>query len=176
MSLRTRLFVWVGSLFLAAFVISYFFEGYLTKTSLLKAEQNIKAEILKLNEIKRQHFESYLRNDLSQQEARINVLLDKVAENQALIKGFRPSEKNLQDQTWLSSSLLAFSNKWVDFIQNVNQGELASLITFDPEKVQLSLRFPISPYVALIVIQKKGTVDQWEGPFIGVRMQFDRFL
>ncbi len=176
MSLRTRLFVWVGSLFLVAFAVSYFFEGYVTKTNLLQAEQNIKKEILKLNELKRQHFESYLRSDLSFQEAKINVLLDKVAENQALVKGFRPSVKNAEDQTWLSSALLTFSNKWIDFIQNTNQGELTSLIAIDPDKVQLALRFPISPDVALIALQKKGTRDQWEGPLIGVRMQFDRFL
>ena len=176
MSLRTRLFVWVGSLFLAAFVVAYFFEGYVTKTNLLQAEQNIKKEILKLNELKRQHFESYLRADLSFQEAKINVLLDKVAENQALVRGFRPSVKNAEDQTWLSSALLTFSNKWIDFIQNTNQGELTSLIAIDPDKVQLALRFPISPNVALVAMQKKGTRDQWEGPFVGVKMQFDRFL
>lgn len=169
MSLRIRLFVWVGVLFLLAFVLSYFLEEYLTTTNLKKAENNIKHEILKVNENKREYFEMFLRAALAKQEAEINVLLDKVAENQIFIQGFQPTAKNLQQQTWLSSSLLTEFNKWLDFVQNTNEGELQSLIAIDPTKVQLAQRNTISPSLAIVRVNENQS-------YLGIRLQFDRFL
>jgi len=176
MGLRLRLFLWVGALFIAAFVISYIWEQRVTKKSLLQAKQNIQSEIVKLNEKKRRYIELFLRDILASEQARINVLLDKVAENQIMLEGFEPTLKNLARQTWLNSSLLCTVNRWVDFIQNTNQGNLSSLIAIDDEKVDVALRVPLEEDIALVVLKKKGATDAWEGPYIGVRLQYGRFL
>ena len=176
MSLRTRLFVWVGSLFLLAFVFSYFWENYVTKKSLLDAKANIQSEIIKLNEVKREHYESFLRIALSTEQAKINVLLDKIAENQILIKGFEPPVNESSKQTWLNSSLLVLSNKWIDFVQNTIDNELGSFINIDPTRVHLSLRFPINANLAFVAMQDLGKEDEWTGPYVGINMQLNRFL
>ena len=175
MGLRTRLFIWVGTLFIIASLVSYFLEQRVTRTNLYQAEAHIKAEIEQLNEDTRRYIEVFLRNALAEQEAEINVLLDKIAENATLVQGFEPTAYNLQRKTWLSSALVSVVNKWVDFIQNTNEGQLGSLIAIDANKVELAMRFPIDENVALIVVKKKGQ-EQFEGPYIGIRLQYNRFL
>ena len=176
MSLRARLFVWVGALFLLASLGSYFLEQRVTKTNLYRAEAHIKHEIEQLNEDTRRYIEVFLRNALAQQEAEINVLLDKIAENSVLIRGFEPTQYNLEHQTWLSSSLVSVVNKWVDFIQNTNEGKLGSLISIDPSKTEISLRFPINDNISLIAIKQKGDEPIFDGPYIGIRLQYNRYL
>ena len=176
MGLRLRLFLWVGSLFIAAFLISYIWEQRVTKKSLIEAKQNIQDEIVKLNEKKRNYIELFLRDSLATEQARINVLLDKVAENQIMLEGFKPTLQNLKHQSWLNSALLCSVNRWVDFIQNTNQGNLASLIAIDAEKVEIALRVPIEEDIALVVLKKKGSTEDWDGPYIGIRLQYGRFL
>ena len=175
MGLRTRLFIWVGTLFLIASLASYFLEQRVTKTNLYKAEAHIKGEIEQLNEDTRRYIEVFLRNALAEQEAEINVLLDKIAENATLVQGFQPTTYNLQHQTWLSSALVSVVNKWVDFIQNTNEGQLGSLIAINADKVELAMRFPVNDNVALVAVKKKDK-EQFEGPYVGIRLQYNRFL
>ena len=177
MGLRLRLFLWVGSLFFSRLfhIVSLGTARYKSESG-YKRSKISKMKIVQLNEKKRHYIELFLRDALANEQARINVLLDKVAENQVLLEGFEPTIENLVHQTWLNSALLCSVNRWVDFIQNTNQGDLSSMITVDADKIEVALRVPVEENIALVVVKEKKTADTWKGPYIGVRLQYGRFL
>jgi adenylate cyclase len=83
MSLRYRLFLWIGSLFIVAFILSFFWENYLTGRDLKKAEVGLRAELVQLSEQKREHIEEFLAAAIASAQKRSHQPLDADAEDVA---------------------------------------------------------------------------------------------
>lgn len=175
MKLRTRLFLWVGSLFIIGFVLSFFLEEHLVERHLKVAEGKLKKEIVALNEKKRLHIEEYLAALVGKAKAKIDALLGRIASYEPIRADFVPSSSNLQSQTWLKSASLMITNHWADFIQNVNQDQLASMIILNPEGLSDMVSFPLDNNIALIGVNsaKDPSKLEWNGPYIGVRLDID---
>jgi len=174
MKLKARLFVWVGALFFIAFIFSYFLEGYLVRTNLRRSEDNIRDQILHLNEVKRQNIEQYLGISLAEIEARLDSLLHKLAEYPVIRDGFSPNKSNSEYGTWLHSATLMVNNKWIDLTQNMIDDELASLIIADSQTstgVKIEM---IDEALGLAIVTEEGKGDK--GPFFALRFYVDQFI
>ena len=123
MKLRTRLFVWIGSLFIVAFVASLILENYLTRKHLGAAEARIKNQIVKTQEVRRVHTEKFLRDVLLEVRARIEAQVFELGTYSPLKDDMmKPGE------SWLSSATYLATSKWIDFIQVGKNSDLESLI------------------------------------------------
>ncbi len=172
MSLRMRLFVWVGSLFLIGFVSSVYVENYLTKKNLIRAEENLTEKVVAFNKVKLLHVEEFLAGRLGKEQAQINTVLGRVSEYEPVRNGFAPTINNAQNATWLNAASLMVTNQWLDFIQNINEGELASEITLNPPGLNQTLKFPIDENSAIFGVNEDG---KWNGPYLGIRLDVQLF-
>ncbi len=173
MKLKTRLFVWVGALFFVAFVFSYFFEGSLVRKELRQSEENIQKQIIATNEVRRETIEKYLGVTLAELEAKLDAILEELLEYPLVRHGFSPTDGNMLYNTWFHSATLLFHNKWIDFIQNVNENKLSSLIISDNVKHSGIKLESLSDDLALAVITGDNSD---KGPYFAIRYYLDRFL
>ena len=60
MHLRYRLFLWVGGIYMVAFLLSFFLENFITRTSLEKNNQALLAQIAETQEIQKNDLNKYL--------------------------------------------------------------------------------------------------------------------
>jgi len=171
MKLRTRLFVIVGALFLVAFILSYAVEIYFTRSNLVEAEKQLEQEIVLLNEMKREHFEKFLQNEVSRAQAQIDAVLAKIARFPHLRNGFAPNNYNRHHHTWLNTASLKLTNQWIDFVQNLDEKSLSASIVVDPVQHDKMHYYPVNDEIVLCGIQK--STGKWEGPYIGIRVHYD---
>ncbi|PIS00816.1 MAG: hypothetical protein COT84_05770 [Chlamydiae bacterium CG10_big_fil_rev_8_21_14_0_10_35_9] len=115
MKLRTRLFIWIGSLFFLFALISYGMENILVYRHLKESKKEMNVAIQKKEEQTRVHFEGFLGIVLSEFQAQVDALLYRLEEYSALKAKFL---KRGPYGAWIPSSLLLLENKWIDFLQN----------------------------------------------------------
>lgn len=176
MKLRTRLFVWVGSLFVIAFITSFIFEGYFTRTSVMKAQGNIELEINRLNEKRRRHFQDYLVDILGKTQAKINALLIRVGESPNVREGFAPTLHNYRNNSWLHSASLIVTNDWIDVLQNLNEGHVASAMTMDDPPMRNTFKVDVDTDFAIVGVEENVYgKKKWLGPYIGIRLDMGIF-
>lgn len=164
MNLRYRLFLWVGTLFLLAFIASFVWEGHLTREKLERAEQRVRADILELNELKRQHLETFLSISIAEAQAQVSSLLQSIGEYKQLVGNYAHGG---QAGTWFSAANSLMANKTIDFIQNTNEGEVQSLIIPNIEAMQGGCRFAISDTLSWVTLSTEA------GPYLGIRFTLD---
>lgn len=174
MKLRTRLFIWVGALFLVASIVSYFLEGRLVSRHLRESEDNIRQQILSLGEVRRENIEQYLAISLAEVEAQIDSLLQKIAEYPIIREGFSPTEFNINYGTWLHSATLMLNNKWIDYVQNILDNQLSSMIIADLQTTTGIEIEPINSDVALAIVTEDSHLPK--GPYFAVRFFIDQFV
>ncbi|MDN3508094.1 MAG: hypothetical protein P0S94_04150, partial [Simkaniaceae bacterium] len=123
MKLRTRLFVWIGSLFIVAFVVSLFLENYLTREHLGEAEARIRSQIVQTQELRRVHTEKFLREVLLEVRARIEAQVFE-------LETYSPLKDDMlrAGESWISSATYLATSKWIDFIQVGKNENIESLI------------------------------------------------
>lgn len=121
MKLRTRLFLWIGFLFLLFAVISYGLESFLVHRNLKKSKQELREDIQKNEEQKRQHFQGFLEDVMADFQAKVEALLYRINANDSF-------KKKLFQQSWYFSSILLLENQWIGCIQNTDQNQRSSLI------------------------------------------------
>ena len=173
MKLKTRLFVWVGALFFIAFIFSYFFEGALVRKKLRESEENIQKQIISINERKRETIEKYLGVSLAEVEARLDSILEELLEYPLMRRGFAPTDANLRFNTWFHSANLMLHNKWIDYVQNVNENKLTSLIVSNNVKdTGIKIEVLSDDYGLAVVTEEK----ELSKPYIAIRYYLDRFL
>ncbi|MCH9614649.1 MAG: hypothetical protein SP1CHLAM54_13870 [Chlamydiia bacterium] len=171
MKLRTRLFLWVGTLFLIAFVASFYLEDYLTKTNLEKAEVSLEGKIMAQDEYKRRHLEEYLLTRLSYAQANIDGLLARIAETAYVRDGFAPTGVNKHVHTWLNTTSLRITDPWIDFVQNLIGSEVAALVIHNSDAME-SVKYHIYDEdiaFAMVGDDKTGL----NGPYVGIRLEYD---
>jgi class 3 adenylate cyclase len=170
MSLRYRLFIWISALFLLAGIVTYTLEIFVTAKEMKRTRQQLKQKIIDLNEKKRENIEAYLTTTIGQEEAKVDILLERLSSFPLQASAFAPTSENADQGTWLVSSKVLHNNNWLDFIQNTNQGTLASLIIPRSTKLDHSFRVEISDDLAWILM---GDLSKHPEPYLGVRLRFD---
>lgn len=166
MKLRYKLFLTVGSLFIIAFVASFFLETNMTRTKLVHAKKGLRKSILDLNEQKRQHIEKFLTISIAEELAQITALLQNIAEYRQLISSYAPTKNAEEIGTWIGSSTTLVANKWIDFIQDTDEGTLSSLILPDPIAMKGACHAHIDTDLTWVTLEG-------EEPLIGVRFYID---
>lgn len=171
MKLRTRLFLWVGTLFLIGFVASYYLENYLTKTNLEKAEVSLESKLMAQDEYKRQHLEDYLLSRLSYAQANIDGLLARIAQTPYVRDGFAPSGANARVHTWLNTTSLRITDPWIDFIQNLNGAEVTALVIHNSDAITAVKYHVYDEDIAFAMLGDEKT--GLKGPYVGIRLEYD---
>lgn len=171
MSLRNRLFLWISTLFLLAGATVYVLEVFVTAKEMDKARYQLRKKIIGINEKKRQEIESFLASVIGENQARVDVLLQRLSSYPLQAAAFAPTQINYDRGTWLMASEILNSNKWLDFIQNTNEGKLASVIMPRVSALDYSVRIEINDDVAWVLM---GDLSKHPEPYLGVRLRFNR--
>ena len=166
MKLRTRLFLWIGTLFFLAFGISLVFENYITDKSLKKAEAQLRGKIMALGEENQKNIERLLHISLVEEQALVDALLFRLSrENQLGSQLFlKPNEIELQAP--MHSAFLFRNKNWIDFIQTTKDGNLTSLLIPIEFPMTKTHYIPINEEFGWVVLDCDRQIDR---PLIGVR-------
>lgn len=166
MSLRTRLFLWVGGLFFIAFLVSVALESYFTDRDLLRATKALRDQYLQENLSKRDQIETFLAAVLSQIESQVDAELQRMVDYSLVRENFSPISTSPQSGTWLSTANFLLLNKWVDFIQNTKDELLNAVIVPHPAAMDLASKIPISEDLAWVTMHDGAAQPT---PYMGVR-------
>ncbi len=170
MSLRYRLFIWVGAIFAVAFIVSFYWEEHITRKSLNETYQELLGKLEELNKKKTKAIEDYLSDELYKVQAEVDAVLQGISRYQLVRKGFDPSLENLKNHNWLDSASLMITNRWIDFIQSTNEDSLMSEIIIDNDQLSDTLHFSADESFHLVAARDLKDPDKWRGPYIGVTL------
>ncbi|QVL55742.1 MAG: adenylate/guanylate cyclase domain-containing protein [Simkaniaceae bacterium] len=170
MSLRYRLFLWVAAIFTVAFVVSFYWEEHATRKNLEVTYKELLCQLDQINQQKTNAIEDYLSDMLFKIQAEVDAVLLGVAKYQLVRKGFEPTTKNLLENNWLDSASLMITNKWINFIQSINEGSLMSEIIINKNSLSDSIHIPINSGFHLVGIRNRENKEKWDGPYIGIAL------
>lgn len=167
MKLRTRLFLWVGLIFFAAFAVSLFFEEYSTRENLKEAEESLREQILCLNEEKRQHIERYLHVALSEDQAEITSLLLRISRDPKLGAELFLEPKQLGLVAPAHAAFLFKNARWIDFMQTTKDGNLTSLMIPIDFPMLVAQEVPINEKMSWVILNDDHNMEH---PYIGIQL------
>src|SRR5579871_898705 len=104
MSLRSRLFLWISALLLTAGATSYFLEVAVTAKELKKTKEQLRQKIEALNQLKKKQIEHIIASNIQENQARIDVLLERLSSYPLQSAAFAPTQSNQEQGTWLAAS------------------------------------------------------------------------
>lgn len=171
MSVRYRLFLWLSGLFLLIVVFSYFSESYVTKQGLARAEASLRKKLLGLSEEKRKEMESFLADVIAENQVKIDAVLNNVANFSTESVRFSPTVLNKEKGTWEGSIDLLMDYKWVDFLQNTNEGELTAGILPAKLAADGAYRIKIDEELSWVYLEDG---DGLKTPYIAVTIPYRR--
>ncbi|MBS0654118.1 MAG: hypothetical protein JSR39_11410, partial [Verrucomicrobia bacterium] len=152
MSLKTRLFLLISSLFLCFAVISSFMETYVMKRGIAKSQENMRNQIFKLNEQNREGLENFVKWLLADTDTNINAVLNHTTNLRFENLRYGPTEHNIKKGTWLSSSELLLNFNWIDFLQSNIPHQEATIVPHT-DAINASYRIPINEDLAWVFFQ-----------------------
>jgi class 3 adenylate cyclase len=173
MNLRFKIFFWIGGLFFIGFMTAQIFEELSTSKALIIEEKNLQKTIIDQDELRRQNIERYVKSILDQEKEKMTVLFSKIQDYPWLYSRFAPTNENAENGTWLQAASLIDSNKWIDFIQNTNEGLLASQIIIDENFSKDVLLIEINRDVKLCVTRSLNSNGGWDGPYIAIPYDYE---
>ncbi len=175
MKLKTRLFIWVGSVFVFTFITSFIFERYFIRSSMMKMQEHIDLEMNHLNDKRRRHCQGYLVDLLEKTQSKINALLIRIGESPNVKEGFSPTMDHSQNNSWLHSASLIVTNDWIDVLQNLNEGSLASAMIMDDVSMSKTFKVDVDSNFAIVGVEEEVYGEKkWLGPYIGIRLDMGR--
>lgn len=148
MKLRTRLFLWVGLVFLLAFGTSLYFEVYLTGKNLHLAHAKLKQQVEGILEEKREHLQEYFTLSLREEQAKIDAILLNLAKN-----GSDTEEQFFTNQKAAQISVAKFfqNNPDIDFFQASVNGKLQTLFIPLDNPMKTARQIPIDENLSWII-------------------------
>lgn len=161
MSVRYRLFLIVGSLFFIAFLSSFFLETFLTHKNLHTASDELKEKIIQEDLQKKTHYEKFLHQSIVQIQDKVNSLLKIIGTYPEISAYFSPASP-IPQGTWTNSAKLIDQNRWVDFVQNTQNGQTLSLIATQGTETE---HFTVTP-----IRENLSWIQNEKGAFIGVKL------
>ena len=173
MRLRAKIFLLVGGLFFFAFIASQVLEEYLTARNLRFEGEEIHSRIMEHQEAKRQDLLRFAKSLIKQRSDHIDVLFDQIHNYDWLKDRFKPSLQNYTNQTWTAASAILYNNKWIDFIENTNDGEITSLIVMDEKEPSYAFKIEHDNHFSYIMTKPNNNAKTWSGPYVGVPYTLD---
>jgi len=170
MKLRTRLFLYVGVVFFLAFTVSLLLETYSTDKNLHQARKELRTQILSAKEVVREHVEEYLHIALSEDQARINSLLLRVARDPTLGYSLFLEGKETDLSAPTHTAFLFKNDRWIDFIQTTEKGELTALFTPIAFPMDGAHEVPINNRLSWVILKED---QNRENPLIGIKFVED---
>lgn len=173
MNLRAKIFLSVGGLFFLGFVVVQILEGKVTSKNLIEEEKLLHDQILHQDELRRKNMELYIRDIVEEDRQNIHVLLSKIRDYPELKSRFSPSIDNIQNGTWLASATLLNDNKWIDCIQNTNEGIITSQIVINQKSSNQAILFKLDPRLKVCITKLNETGSTWDGPYIAIPYNYE---
>lgn len=165
MKLRTRLFLWVGIIFISSSLFSLVFQGFFTDKSLKDAEEELRSDILQADEVRRGHIEEYLNISLTEDRARIDSLMLRFLRDKAFGAKVYLDGYDIFLEAPARSALFYKGNLWIDFIQSTKNGKLTSSIIPINYPMKDVHKIPINEKLAWIVFHSDTDLAR---PMMGV--------
>ncbi len=128
MSIRYRLFFFIGLVTSSVFLLTFFLNSKLFEQHFSQTRKEGVLLREKAIETRRLHAEILIRDALAKKLAKINALLETVTQFPSLSDWFAPTAENLKMGTWEHAANFLQNEDWVQFIQNTSEGKLLSLI------------------------------------------------
>lgn len=169
MSLRYRLFLWVSGLFVVVAVCSYFVENYVANKELKIAQQQLKKKILGVSEKRREELQDFLAIAIAEDEVKIDAILNNIASFSPMALRFSPTAKNEKTGTWGDASDILVEYKWLDFIQNTNEGKPTAGIMPKHSGMGAFFRIPIDEDLSWVYDE---SLEDNSIPYLGVRVPY----
>lgn len=169
MSLRYRLFLWVSGLFVVISICGYFTENYITERELKKAQQGFAQEILENSEKRRLDLQNFLTTSIAEDAIRLEAILNNISSFSPQALRFGPTLANEKNGTWGDASDLLLQYKWVDFIQNTNQGKITAALIPQESAMGAVYREAIDEDLAWVFIEESHE------PYLGVRLPYSTY-
>lgn len=148
MKLRNRLFLWIGAIFLIAFGVSLFLEIRLTNRNLQNSEDQLKKQILEINEQNREYIENYLKAALIKEKSQIDALFLRVENNFT----------SIHENPWVILGQLFLQNNWVDLAQISQSDELAALLLPIQTVMKPAKESRIDELVSWVVVENQSYI------------------
>lgn len=169
MSLRYRLFLVVSGIFVFIAICSAFIESYVTRHQLQKAQESAREKILALSEKRRMDLQNYLAATIAENEVRIDAILTNISSFSPEIMRFGPTANNIAKGTWGDAADLLLEYKWIDFLQNTNDGQTTATIIPPSSTACAAYRIDIDKDLCWVYL---GDVKDHPDPYIGVRVPY----
>ncbi len=169
MSLRYRLFLVVSGIFIFVAVCSAIIENYVTHHELAKAQKVVRERILDLSEKQRVDLQSYFAASIAENEVRIGAILNNISTFSPQIMRFGPTANNIHKGTWGDAADLLLEYKWIDFLQNTNEGQSTATIVPQPSLMGSTYRIDIDKDLCWIYT---GDLQEHPSPYIGIRVPY----
>ena len=166
MSLRYRLFLWVSGLFVVISICAYFTENYVTQRELVKAQKGFSQEILASSEKRRLDLQNFLTASIAEEAVRLDAILNNISSYSPQALRFGPTRINAKNGTWGDASDLLLEYKWIDFIQNTNQGKTTATLIPQESAMESVYRETIDEDLAWVYV-----ADRPE-PLLGVKVPY----
>lgn len=169
MSLRYRLFLWVSGLFVVVAVCSFFLENYVSRRELAKAQKSVREKILAMSENRRLDIQKFLAGAIAENEVRIDALLNNISSFSPMALRFGPTSANERNGTWGDASDLLLEYKWIDFLQNTNQGKTTAAIIPQQTGMDPSYRIDIDEDLCWVYV---GDLSAHSDPYFAVKVPY----
>jgi class 3 adenylate cyclase len=169
MSLRYRLFLVVSGIFVVVAVCSAMIENYVTHRELAKAQKTVREKILDLSEKRRIDLQNYLAATIAENEVRIDAILTNISSFSQQAMRFGPTANNIKNGTWGDAADLLLEYKWIDFLQNTNEGQSTATIVPQPSLVGTTYRIDIDKDLCWIYLRG---LKEHPGPYMGIRVPY----
>jgi class 3 adenylate cyclase len=166
MSLRYRLFLWISGLFVVVSLCAYFSENYLTQRELTKARVALRQEILDNSEKKRVDLQNFLTSSIVEKLVALDAILSNISNFSPQALRFGPITHNEKKGTWGDAVDLLLEDKWVDFIQNTNQGKVTAGVLLQQDGMNSAFKIPIDEDLAW------EFVGEDPKPYLAVRVPY----
>ncbi len=173
MSLRLKVFLWIGGLFFFGFVLSQTLEEIMTSKSLMKEGERLEKTIIAQDESRRLNIQRYIKNTLDAQKEKIMVIFDKIQNQPLLYQRFAPLAENVKVGTWLRTATLVNHEKWISLIKNTNEGFLTSQIIIDEGFTKDSKLINIDSNFTLCITSTESGSNEWNGPFVAIPYNYE---
>ena len=143
MSLRYRLFLWVSAVFVVSACIGYVSQTFMTRTALHKAKEELCQKILSSKAAVAKNLQEFLLYQIIENQARLDVVLNTISHSGPQLLKFAPTLENAsRGGTWAGCIDVLEKDRWIDFIQNTNEG-MATVIAPQTPPFRRAFRIPI---------------------------------
>ena len=169
MSVRYRLFLVVSGIFVLVAVCGAFLEDYVMHREIAKAQTVLRQKILDLGEKRRVDFQTYLAATIAENAVKTDAILANISSFSPQAMRFAPTTTNHKRGTWGDAAELLLEYKWIDFLQNTNEGRVTAEIMPGTSLLGPTYRIDIDKDLAWIYL---GDLSVHPEPYLGIRVPY----